>query len=150
MALVASLQPRDGDFFHRAAHRFAERNINLIFQIAARLFFVSLRRVRAAKYLAEKILEARSARSAEVEAAKIELHILRRSARARSASTGIPALKIRPGKAELVVHLAFFRVRKVFVRFLYLLEFFFCGFVPGIQVGMILSRGFAVGLPDFL
>src|SRR5580658_8036857 len=53
-------------------------------------------------------------------------------------------------KAELIVHLALLRIRKDVVGFLHLLEFFFRGFVAGIQVRMIFARKLPVSLANFL
>jgi len=52
-------------------------------------------------------------------------------------------------KAKLIVHLPLLGVGQYVVGFLHLLELFFRGFVAGVKVGMIFTREFPVGLPDF-
>ena len=159
VAHAAHVQPRDAQLLHRAAHRFGKRDLDLKFQVAARLALVGLaRRVLAAKYLAEEIAEARSASAAraastaKIESAEIEMNVFRRPAAAvtissaRRRSSALP----RRVETELVVHLAFLGVRKNFVGFLNLLEFFFGGFVAGIQVRMIFAREFSVRRANFL
>src|SRR5205823_2611502 len=60
---------------------------------------------------------------------------------------GIDVVRI---KAELVVNLALLRIAEDIVGFGDLLEFFFCGFVAGIDVRMIFARKFAESLADLL
>src|SRR5690242_1743919 len=47
-------------------------------------------------------------------------------------------------ESKLVIHLALLGVGKHLVCFLNLLELFLCGFVAGIQIGMVFPREFAV------
>ena len=102
----------------------------------------------AAEKLAEEIagnsfhrrqrLCARASGATKIKSAEIEVNIFGRRAAISCARTWSAA---RAGNVEskLVVHLPFFRVGKNFVGFLNLLEFFFGGFVAGIQVGMIFA-----------
>ena len=80
--------------------------------------------------------------AAEIESAEIELHaragIFRRHG---PAPLGV--------ETELVVRLPLLRIRQNVVRFLDLLEFFFRGFIAGIQVGVILARQLPVGLREY-
>jgi len=135
---------RDGQFFHRSAHRFPEADGDLVFQVGAGLPHRSLGCGPAAsEKLAEEVAEAGAPAAAEIEPAEIELH-----ARAgvfhgpRSLAVGV--------EAELVVRLPLLRIRQDVIRFLDLLEFFLGGFISGIQVGVILARQFPVGLANVL
>ena len=158
MAHIAHIQPRETQLLHRPAHRFRKRNVDLIFQIGPRLLFHSLlRRILAAEKLAEQIAETRSAAarprsaasaSAKIKSAEIEMNIFRRAAITRPLRR--PSSRPRHVESKLVVHLPLLRVRQNFVRFLYLLEFFFRGFVAGIQIGMIFARKFAIRPANFL
>ncbi len=131
VANVADVQPRDAQLFAGAAHRLRKRNINMKFEISAGLAFLRrLRRIRAAKKLAEEVAKAcASARAlralaAKIKSAKIEVDVLGRLpvARARRCATA----RTRHVETKLVVHLPLLRVRKHFVRFLDLLEFLLC------------------------
>ena len=102
----------------------------------------------SAKILAEEIAKARTAAraataSSKIESPEIEMHL---SALARPRH----AARARRLKAELIVHLAFLGVGQNVVGFLHLLEFFFRGFVAGIQIRVIFARKFPVGRTDFL
>ncbi len=77
------------------------------------------------------------------------MNILRRSAAVTRPRSG-PAALPRRIEPKLVEHLPLLGVRKNFVRFLDLLEFFFRGFVAGIQVGMIFTRKFTVSRANIL
>src|ERR1700683_2386402 len=56
MAHAACVQPRNAQLLHRAAHRFGETDLDLKFQIAARLALVCLARsVLSTTYFAQKI-----------------------------------------------------------------------------------------------
>jgi hypothetical protein len=81
--------------------------------------------------------------AAEIEAAKIKMDV---AAVPRSWHAAGPGSL----EAELIVHLPFFCVGENVVGFLDLLEFFFGGFVAGIQVRMIFARKLPIGRPDFL
>ena len=150
MANVAGVKARNAQFFAGAAHRFRERNINVKLEIGARLAFLwSLRCVRAPEILAKEIAKARataralSTTAAKIKSAEIEVDILRRLStitRSRRRS----AARSRHVEPKLVVHLALLRVRKHFVRFLDLLEFFLGRFVSGIQVRVIFPGKLAV------
>ena len=97
-------------------------------------------RLSPAKELAEEIPEVCAARAAEIESAKIEV-----SARVLLRRDGASAFGI---EAKLIVHLPFFGIRKDVVGFLNLLEFFFRGFVAGVQVRMILAGQLPIGLAN--
>jgi len=136
----ATLQVRDGQFFHRAAHRFPETDGNLVLQVRAGLLYLRPRAASAEK-LAEQVAETGAATPAEVVSVEVELHpgVFRRR---RS-----PAVRV---ESKLVVSLALLGIGENVVRFLNLLEFFFRGLVTGIEVGMILARQAAVGLANIL
>src|SRR5271165_2217387 len=116
MARVARLQASDRQAFHRAAYGFPKADLDLIFEVGAGLD-VPLRfshASAASEKLAEQIAEIGAAGSAEVEAAKVKMHVAAGFFRRRSASPlGV--------EAELVVHLAFLGVRQDVVGFLDLL-----------------------------
>src|SRR5579871_2968179 len=67
-----------------------------------------------------------------------------RARRRRKIGAALPVL------AELVVTAAFLRVGEDLVGFVNLLEFFFRGFVSGIDVGMMLPRELAVRVADLV
>src|SRR4029077_6398909 len=127
--------------FHRSAHRFRKRNVDLVFQIRSGLFFsCCLRGILAAATLAEQIAETcpasracSPASAAKIESPEIEVNIFGRSAAIASPGRG-PASLPRHIESELVLHLPLLGVRQYLVRFLDLLEFFFRGFVAGIQI----------------
>src|SRR5262249_36314917 len=144
VARLARVQARNRQLLHRATNRVPKINLNLIFQVAARLVLGFLfRATPASEKLAKQIPEARSFRAAantagtrarrKIKSAKIEID---------SRSAGIfarwwcAALEVLAVKSVLVVHLPLFRIRQYVVRFLKLLELFFRGLVPRIQVRM--------------
>src|SRR5437016_10278495 len=146
MTCLASIHPRDRQFFHGAAHSVPEINLDLVFQVAAWLVF----RFRsdaapAAKELAEKVAEtsaAGCARSpAEIKSAKIKIYI--RLTRAWPSPRIAARRQVIAVEAVLVVHLPLFRVGEHVVGFLDLFEFFLRGLVTGIQVGVVLARQLA-------
>src|SRR5260370_12616514 len=102
LAARAGIEARDGDLFYRAAHRFPEADVNLVFEVIA-CFALRAFRVAAAEKLAEKDAKARAARASKIKAVEIEMRPLRAGFLARSG----PALIILGIKPELVVHLAF-------------------------------------------
>jgi len=82
MARFAGIEPCNRQFLHRAANRVPEINLDLIFQVAARLVFRlhAGTAMPAAEKLAEEVTEARTAArrarsTAEIEPAKIEINI---------------------------------------------------------------------------
>ena len=98
----------------------------------------------AAEKLAEEITEAGptacSARSAKIKSPKIKIYI----------GAGLPLrTRVAAGRqifaveAILVVHLPLLGVGEHVIGFLQLLEFLFCGFVAGIQIGVIFARQLA-------
>ncbi len=146
VAGVAGIEARDGQLLDGAANGIPKVDFDLIFEVAAGLmlrFFGSAAAAR--EKLAEEIAETRGAAlraraAAEIKAAKIKIDafaVLLRSA-SRPAGRNVVAVK-----AVLVVHLTLLRIGEDVVGFLQLLEFFFGGFVAGIQVGMVFAREFA-------
>src|SRR5882672_9146250 len=149
MARFASVQPRDLQLLHGAAHRIPEINFDLILEVAAG-FLLRLYSPAASaatpKKLAEQIAEAARPRAfpsgaAKIKPAKVEIHrgIVIASALWRRS----PGIEIVAIESVLVIHLPLLRIRKDVVRFLQLLEFFFGGFVPRIQIRVIFARQFA-------
>src|SRR5262249_39051541 len=145
MACFARIKPSDLQFLYAAADRVPKINFELILKRAAFFGFLfdCAATTAAAKKLAEQIAETRSAcaalaSAAKIEAAEVEINVAPGAARAVVARRHVLAVK-----AVLIVHLALLRVRENVVGFLQLLEFFFGGFVAGIQIGMVFAREFA-------
>src|SRR6185437_8534314 len=156
VADVTDIKPRKTELLHGAAHRFRERNVDLVLKIGAGLVFAYrlLRRSRAAEKLAEKIAKtstagALSAAPAEVESTEIEMNIFGRNP-AVSATGRWNSARSRHVEAKLVIHLALFRIGKRLVGFLNLLELFFGRFVARVQIGVILARELAVSCANVL
>ncbi len=134
-----------------AAHCVPEIDLDLIFQVSARLVLhFHFRAAAPAKELAEQIAETRSpARAArctrcalaapEIKSAKIKIDVRAAVIAARRWTTRA-WLEIVAVESVLVIHLSLLRVRQHVVRFLQLLEFLFRAFVPRIKVRMILPR----------
>ncbi len=146
VARVARVEARDGQFLDGAADGVPEVDFDLVFEVAAGLVFgFRAAAPPAAEKLAEEIAKTcvaalRARAAAKIKAAKIEIDVF--SALLVS-GPGTARRNIVAVKAVLVIHLALFCIGKNVVRFLQLLEFFFGGFVAGIQVGMVLAREFA-------
>jgi len=155
MTRLTSVQTRDLQLLHGAAHRIPEVNLDLILQVPAgfllRLYSPAAS-AAAPKKLAEQIAEAArpraSLRAAKIKPAKVEIHcgIFIASALWRRS----PRIEIVAIESVLVIHLPLLRIRKDVVRLLQLLEFFFSGFVPRIQVRVILARQFAKSSANIL
>src|SRR6266704_1356750 len=154
MTRLTSVHPRDRELFHCAAHGVPEVDLELVFQVAARFMFWFRRHAAApAKELAEEVAKARSSgpgtrASAKIEAPKIKIH----AGVARAlVSAGIASRRqVLAVEAVLVVHLPLLGVGEHVVGLLDLLEFFFRGFVAGIQVGVVFARHLAEGRADIL
>ena len=97
---------------------------------------------------------AEAAKPAETAAEDIAKDIAQvHTAGAEATETGAAALAgpivgVDPGKAELIIALAFFRVRKDIVGLVDLLELFLSRLVAGVQVGVVLFGQLAVGAFD--
>ena len=110
----------------------------------------------AAEKVAENIAEAgiasralpgpRCAATATENTAPIEINAAGSSARAASCRIAQVFAVI----AELVIHLAFFRIGQHIVRFGDLLEFFLRRLIAGIYVGMVFARQTAIRLADVI
>src|SRR6266571_3554436 len=128
MTRLASVQSRDRELLHGAAHGIPETDFDLVFQVATWLMLRLHPGVGAstAEKLAEEITEARStaswARSAKIKSAKIKIHTWL----ARIPVSRITARwQILAIEAVLVVHLPLLRVGEHVIGFLQLLEFLF-------------------------
>src|SRR6202034_3807855 len=88
VADAASIESRETQFFHRAAHGFGECDVDLIFEVGAGLVLVSCGCGSGpAEKLAEEVAETRTASggalsgpAAKIEAAEIEMNIFGRNA----------------------------------------------------------------------
>src|SRR5215472_9492384 len=114
---IAHIQSGETQLLHRPAHRLGKANVDLIFQIGARLFLSCLLRgILAAEELAEQIAETRSSTarprstraSAKIKSAEIKMNIFRRSA----VTCSLWRHSSRHVESKLVVHLPFLRVRQ--------------------------------------
>src|SRR6266852_6027653 len=103
LATRAGIEARNGDLLYRAAHRFPEADVNLIFEVIARFALRAFCAAAAAEKLAEKVAKARAARASKIKAAEIEMWLARAGFLARSG----PALIIFGIKPKMVVHLPF-------------------------------------------
>src|SRR4029077_11999808 len=151
MAGLASVQPRDLQLLHRPAHCIPEINLDLILKVAAG-FLLRLDNTAAPATASEKLTEqiaeaarasAFASRAAKVESAKVKIHrgvVIASAMRRRRARIEIVAVE-----PVLIVHLPLLGIGEDVVRFLQLLEFFFRGFVPRIQVRVIFAVQFAKG-----
>ena len=147
MTRVANIQARKTKLLYRSAHGLGECNVDLIFEIIARLAFRRcLRGVGPSEKLAEKISKTGAAAgptgslacsAAKIEPAEVKMYVLG-GASAAVARSGTPALAGNI-ESELVIRLPLLGIGKGVVRFLNLLEFFFCGLVTRIQVRMIFA-----------
>ena len=93
----------------------------------------------AAEQVAEDVAQVYAAGTAEATA---------KTATEAAAGLAGPIVGIDPGKAELVIALAFFRVGKYIVRLVDFLELLLGGLVAGVQVGVVLFGELAVGAFD--
>ena len=93
----------------------------------------------AAEQVAEDVAQVYAAGTAEATA---------KTATETAAGLAGPIVGIDPGKAELVIALAFFRVGKYIVRLVDFLELLLGGLVAGVQVGVVLFGELAVGAFD--
>src|ERR1700674_762752 len=148
VARWADFQARNGKFLHRAAHGIPEIDLHLVLEVSTRLMlrFHAAGAASALEKLAEQIAEAgttacRARAAAKIKSTEIKIDVRSPSIGARSTWTAW--WNIVAVEAVLVVHLPLLRVGQHVVGFLQLLEFFFRGFVAGIQVGMILARQLA-------
>ena len=149
----ARVHSGDRELLHRAAQRVPEFNLDLVFQVAARLVFrpTDVAAPRA-KRLAEKVPETRPAArpagsAAEIKSAKVKVHA--------GIACALPAWiaprrQILAVEAVLVVHLPLLRVGEHVVGFLDLFEFFFRSLVARIQVGVVFARQLAKRRADIL
>src|SRR5437870_5290063 len=149
----ARVHSGDRELLHRAAQRVPEFNLDLVFQVAARLVFrpTDVAAPRAKK-LAEKVPETRPAArpagsAAEIKSAKVKVHA--------GIACALPAWiaprrQILAVEAVLVVHLPLLRVGEHVVSFLDLLEFFLRSFIAGVQVGMVFASQLAKSGADIL
>src|SRR5271169_4515427 len=146
VARVTSVESRDGQFLDGATNGIPKVDLDLIFEVAPGLmlrFFAAA--APTAKKLAEEVAETciaalRARATAKIKAAKIEIDAFSVLLRRASGPAGRNIVAV---KAVLIVHLPLFCVGENVVGFLQLLEFFFGGFITGIQVRMVLAREFA-------
>ena len=146
MTRLARVQPRDLQLLHRTAHRIAKIDFDLVFEVAA-AFPLWLHRPAAVatEKLTEEIAEVPAARaslrsaSTKIESPEIKIH----SGIATRVRGPCSRLEIVAVKAVLVVHLPLLGIGQNVVGFLQLLELFFRGLIPRIQVRVIFARELA-------
>src|SRR5579863_3627633 len=142
MARIARIETRDRQLLHCTTDSVPKIYFDLILEVAAGfLLWLFAAASPASEKLAKEIAEAASAAlcsgaAAKVKASEIEINAF---AIGFVSAAGTARRNVVAVKAVLVVHLAFFGVGEDVVGFLQLLEFFFGGFVAGIQVGMIFA-----------
>src|SRR5439155_404906 len=148
MARLAGIQSGNRKLFHCAAHGIPEIDLDLVFQVATGFVLRLAPRASAstAKKLAEEIAEARSAArrtraTAKIKSAKIKVDVLLLAVAV--CSTRPARWKVVTVEPVLVVHLPLLGIGENIVGFLQLLEFFFRGFVAGVQIRVILPRQLA-------